>query len=336
MKNQKNILAGVVISLLIATIVYIPRPSSTGFLPSWQSALAAFLHALCTWFFSSWLIYKKRNINVFVKIFIVVFFSFFITIPAFLAIIEWPELKILYTTKEYLPQTVSAFLIVRSVLVSGFTFFVNYLLFVYDEASQLKQDTERIKKEQLEAKLTVLQQKIDPHFLFNALNTLSSIASDKETKNYVLQFSNVYRYILNAHNQPLVKLKAELDFTQAYLYILKERFENGLHIDINVDQKFYNHSIPPVSIQILAENAVKHNIVSPDLPLTIKIFTDEQKGNIIVENNIQPKISVENSTRLGLENLQKRYETICGLSIEICRDEHTFSVSLPLLKDYLC
>lgn len=336
MKKQKNILAGIVISLLIASIVYIPRPSSTGFLPSWQSALAAFLHALCNWFFTSWLIYKKKNINVFLKIFIAVFFSIFITMPVFLVIFVWPELTIKYITKEFLPQTISLFLIIRSILVSGFTFFVNYLLFISNEASQLKQDAERIKKEQLEAKLTVLQQQIDPHFLFNALNTLSSIASDKETKNYILQFSKVYRYILNAHNQSLVKLKDELNFTQAYLYILKERFENGLQIDINVNEKFYNYSMPPVSIQILAENAVKHNIVSTDLPLNIKIFIDEQKGNIIVENNRQPKISIENSTRLGLENLQKRYETICGLSIEICSIEHAFSVSLPILKNELC
>lgn len=193
-----------------------------------------------------------------------------------------------------------------------------------------KLENERLQQAKLRAQLLSLQQQLSPHFLFNSLSTLKTIAPDSDTKTYVVQLANVYRYLLNFNEHHLAPVKDELTFLRSYLYILQERYEDALHITIDIPEKYYNKYIPPLSLQLLVENALKHNTISPEQPLYIRIFTDDAPA-LIIENSFQPKVFVEDSTGKGLQNIKDRYELIGGKTISIQKNEQHFTVTLPLL-----
>jgi len=221
-------------------------------------------------------------------------------------------------------------IIFRSAIVSGINYFVVYILKVNLQLQQSKLENEHLKQESLRAQLFSLQQQVSPHFLFNSLSTLKTMVPDKETKTYVMQLANVYRYLLTFHDHQRITLKEELRFLTSYLYILKERFEEALLVDIDIREDMLHYYIPPISLQILIENAVKHNIISVDEPLQIQIFTDDL-GNLIVNNTYQPKLSVEDSNGKGLQNINERYRLLAGKQIDISTSESKFTVTLPLL-----
>ena len=187
-----------------------------------------------------------------------------------------------------------------------------------------------LKQAQLRAQLLSLQQQVSPHFLFNSLSTLKTIAKDQETKTYVLQLANVYRYLLNFNEHHLASVKDELAFMRSFLYILQERFEDALKISIHVPDEFLSYQIPTLSLQLLIENAVKHNIVSPEQPLYIRIYTDDSPS-LTVENSFQPKLFVEETTGKGLQNIKERYQLLTGKQVEVSIDNGLFVVILPLL-----
>jgi two-component system LytT family sensor kinase len=221
-------------------------------------------------------------------------------------------------------------IIFRSTLISGINYFVVYILKVNLQLQQSKLENEHLKQESLRAQLFSLQQQVSPHFLFNSLSTLKTMVPDKGTKTYVMQLANVYRYLLTFHDHQRITLKEELGFLTSYLYILQERFEEALQVDIDIREDMLYYYIPPISLQILIENAVKHNIISVDEPLQIQIFTDGL-GNLIVNNTYQPKLSVEDSNGKGLQNINERYRLLAGKQINISKSESKFTVTLPLL-----
>ncbi|MBO7337467.1 MAG: histidine kinase [Paludibacteraceae bacterium] len=192
----------------------------------------------------------------------------------------------------------------------------------------------KTKNENLETQLQLLKQQISPHFLFNSLNTLRCIATDNNTKSYITQLSNVYRYLLTNNkykDEDLVFLKDELEFTNSYLYILKERFEDALDINININDETLYTQIPPLALQVLIENATKHNVISMDSPLCINIY-NEGDDKLVVSNNLQAKLSSEDSLGIGLDNIKKRYQLLSDKEIEIIKTEKDFTVKLPLIK----
>ncbi|ASZ13015.1 histidine kinase [Chitinophaga pendula] len=190
-------------------------------------------------------------------------------------------------------------------------------------------ENERLQQAKLRAQLLSLQQQLSPHFLFNSLSTLKTIAPDSGTKTYIIQLANVYRYLLNFNEHHLASIKDELTFLRSYLYILQERYEEALHITIDIPEQYYNNHIPPLSLQLLVENALKHNTISPEQPLYIRIFTDNTPA-LIIENGFQPKMYVEDSTGKGLQNIKDRYELMGGKAILVHKDEQHFTVTLPL------
>ncbi|MGY0034857.1 sensor histidine kinase [Pedobacter sp. NJ-S-72] len=163
--------------------------------------------------------------------------------------------------------------LIKDSFVSIFTYIIIYNVQINIQLQKSKLENEMLKQAQLRAQLLSLQQQVSPHFLFNSLSTLKTIAKDQETKTYVLQLANVYRYLLNFNEHHLASVKDELAFMRSYLYILKERFEDALKISIHVPDEFLSYQIPTLSLQLLIENAVKHNIVSPEQPLHIRIYT---------------------------------------------------------------
>lgn len=222
-------------------------------------------------------------------------------------------------------------------LFKGFSFsaliyFIAHNISLIEEKQKNLLEIEQLKQENLEARLSLLKQQVSPHFLFNSLSTLKTIAPDSNTKNFVMQLSNVYRYLLKDNgyqNSNLVSLKEELEFTQSYLYILSERFEEALQVEINVEDSQMQNLLPPLALQILIENAIKHNVVCIDEPLQIKIYT---KDNFLrVSNKVQLKQSMEDSLGIGLQNIKDRYKLLENKDIEIESTNNTFTVDLPLI-----
>jgi len=223
------------------------------------------------------------------------------------------------------------FLNLRGFVIGGFQLFMVYYIAAIKEAEHAKIEIEQLKKENLQARLNLLKQQVSPHFLFNSLSTLKTIAPDHHTRQYIMQLSNVYRYLLNYNDTNMATLKDELAFTNSYLYILQERYEQALQIQIRVPDALLSLNIPPLSLQILVENAIKHNVISSADPLTIQIHSE---GNdlLTVENTYQPKLSTEKHTGKGLQNINDRYQLLSGRQIEIIQTDTTFIVKLPLLS----
>ncbi|MDR1679907.1 MAG: histidine kinase [Prevotellaceae bacterium] len=221
----------------------------------------------------------------------------------------------------------------RGCAFSALIYFIAYNQQLAEEKQRNRFEIATLKQENLEARLSLLKQQISPHFLFNSLSTLKTIAPDTNTKNYVVQLANVYRYLLNNkdyQHQNLVSVKEELAFTKSYLYILTERFEDALQVNIELSDEQMEQSLPPLSLQILIENAIKHNIVSLDEPLHITI-AGEGNDFLVITNNLQLKLSTEDSLGLGLQNIKDRYKILSDKEISICKTEREFVVKIPLL-----
>ncbi|MDX3915609.1 MAG: histidine kinase [Pseudosphingobacterium sp.] len=330
MLKYRNILIGIIISVFLSLLVFFPKNQfRAGFNPGWESAVVAFLQAVIIWMVVQYIIYSKRIKKLHYKIFIAILTGIVVVILVQRSVAFFTDWD-LFRLEIGAPQRrIFAFAFFRGIIITSFLFFIAYLLFVTKESERLKRDAEIIKQENLEARLFALQQQINPHFLFNALNTLHSIAPDKETKKYVLSFSNVFRYQLNQNQTLLATLKDELEFTNAYLHILKERFEDGLDIQIHITGEHLNKKTPPVAMQMLIENAVKHNIVSADSPLRITIYTD--RDWLVVTNNIQVKSTKDNSTGIGLQNIAERYKLLADKGIIVANESKDFIVKIPLL-----
>ncbi|MCU0344157.1 MAG: histidine kinase, partial [Ignavibacterium sp.] len=163
---------------------------------------------------------------------------------------------------------------------------------------------ERLEKENSQIRFETLKSQLNPHFLFNSLNVLSSLIkkdSDK-AQNFVDEFSSVYRYTLDVIEKPVVELREEIDFAKSYLFLQKIRFDNAVDMDINVDASKLNYFVPPLAVQTLLENAFKHNKATTDNPLKIKIYNENDL--LLVVNNLQPKIKSADSKGVGLNNLR--------------------------------
>ena len=191
---------------------------------------------------------------------------------------------------------------------------------------------ERSKKLSEQYKYVKLKQQISPHFLFNSLNILDSLVQNGENRRageYIRKLASLYRYILKNEEEQLVTLGDELAFTDMYIDLLKVRFADGLVIDNRVPADAHTLHIVPCGLQMLIENAIKHNIVSAEQPLHVTVSIENEF--IAVANNLQPRISTQPSTRLSLKNLSRQYENIAGAEIEILHSDAEFKVRLPLL-----
>ncbi|MCX2742800.1 histidine kinase [Mangrovivirga sp. M17] len=196
-------------------------------------------------------------------------------------------------------------------------------------------DSERMQKEIITAKFETLKNQVNPHFLFNSLNTLTNLVFENQNTaaKFIKKLSEVYRYVLEVKDKELVKLEEEMNFVRSYVFLQKIRHENALYINENLNglKESHNIMVPPLTLQLLIENAIKHNVLSSESPLNIDIYIKEER--IFVENNLQIKnIIDENSTGVGLENIRSRYKYLSPDAIKINKDQNIFSVSLPLIK----
>jgi two-component system LytT family sensor kinase len=181
------------------------------------------------------------------------------------------------------------------------------------------------------AKFESLKNQLDPHFLFNSLNVLTSLIGENPNlaEKFTTKLSKVYRYVLEQRNKDLVPIEEELKFAKTYMELLGMRFEDA--VKFNIPDSLSNNAlkIVPLSLQLLLENAVKHNVVSSSKPLTINIY--EEANYLIIENNINPKEAIGKSTKVGLQNITDRYGLITQKGVKVENNNKTFKVSLPLL-----
>lgn len=204
-------------------------------------------------------------------------------------------------------------------------------IFFFGQWKDALLETEKFKKETVQAQLDSLRNQVNPHFLFNSLNTLVSIIPENPNTavDFVQKLSSVYRYLLSVKERELVPLATELDFIQSYLFLLKVRFEENLQVKILIPQEAQERLLPPISLQLLIENAIKHNVISREKPLHITLTANQE--TLTVHNNLQPKQQWEESTGVGLENIKARYSILSILTIQVSKTHEGFSVSLPLL-----
>ncbi|GAB4345834.1 MAG: histidine kinase [Flammeovirgaceae bacterium] len=194
--------------------------------------------------------------------------------------------------------------------------------------------TESLKQENIRSQLESLKNHLDPHFLFNNLNILSSLI-DKENKDAVMfldNFSEVYRYILQMRKTELVKVETELEVVKAYQYMLDKRFREGILLEIKVDEKVLKKKfIPPLCLQMLVENIVKHNVISSQTPLYAEISNDCD-DYLVIRNDIKQKNYGVTSSQTGLENIRRRYSYLTDKKMEVIEKPDSFIVKIPLLN----
>lgn len=191
-------------------------------------------------------------------------------------------------------------------------------------------ESEAIARSQIQTQLEALKNQLDPHFLFNSLNILSSlIADNKPAQEFLDRLSDVYRYVLTSRDRNLVTLEEEMDFVTKFLYLAKVRFQEGLLVQVQLKPTDFQKMVASLSIQLLVENALKHNQFTRDNPLEITIAAID--GYIWVKNEIRPKVHLESSTRLGLSNIKERYQLLTDFPVRILQGGSAFEVGLPLL-----
>ncbi len=193
-------------------------------------------------------------------------------------------------------------------------------------------EVEKYKTESTLAQLQNLKSQINPHFLFNNMSILSSLVYKDQDKavDFINQLSKVYRYLLDNRSDELVTLDSELTFIKSYTYLLQIRFDSSILFDINVDIENMQLLLPPMSLQMLIENAIKHNEVSSENPLTISVYAKD--GELIISNNLQLRNNPENSSKSGFENIKGRYQFYTNRNVEIVKTDDTFTVKIPLLS----
>ncbi len=190
---------------------------------------------------------------------------------------------------------------------------------------------EHLEKEKIDFQLQTLRSQVNPHFLFNSFNTLLNMIDldRKGASEYVQRMSDFFRNILTFKEKELILLTEELRILDDYYYLQEKRFGSNFHIIVNIDRPD-QYCIPPMTLQLLVENALKHNIISKAKPLTVEIFIENER--MVVRNNLQPKRQAEQSTRVGLSNIINRYRMLFGVNVEVYSDQKYFTILLPLIK----
>ncbi|HEV2481903.1 MAG TPA: histidine kinase, partial [Puia sp.] len=202
------------------------------------------------------------------------------------------------------------------------------------ENQQVSLELERTKVDNLEAQYELLKQQVNPHFLFNSLTTLKAMveSEDSHTADFVQKLAEFYRFTLESRKRDLIHVSEEMRIVSAYLFLLKQRFEEGITFTDTLDEGVLRTLIPPFTLQLLIENCIKHNVVSLERPLHIRLYSHGDQ--LILENQRQPKRTEETSLGVGLKNIDMRYRHLLNKKIEIITSDTTFIIKLPIVHEY--
>ncbi|PQB05717.1 sensor histidine kinase [Aureitalea marina] len=226
--------------------------------------------------------------------------------------------------------------VIPVIIVSTMTIAIYEGIYLFIKLKNAIREEEQAKQIAVRAQLDTLRNQAQPHFLFNSLNTLRDIIDQdpkEDAKKFVDTLAEVYRYILESGSTNTIQLADEITFAKAYLHIQQERFESNLKLQWDVREEALRSYVIPMSLQLLLENALKHNVISKAKPLSIHISTDNDALKVC--NNYQPRSTQVASTQLGLKNIEKRYALITDRKLSIQQNDHQFCVELPLLERQL-
>ncbi|WP_289006544.1 histidine kinase [uncultured Parabacteroides sp.] len=206
-----------------------------------------------------------------------------------------------------------------------------YMIHLIRKSQQVSVENEQLRSENLVNQFEALKNQLNPHMLFNSLNTLRSLIRETPDKaqDYLQELSRVLRYTLQGNECMSVTLREEMEFVSAYNFLLKMRYEENLEFDIRIEEEAETLQLPPMSVQLLIENAVKHNEISNRHPLVIRVCTTGKQ--LTVSNPIQRKKTASGGLQIGLANLAKRYSLLFKEEIEVREDNNTFIVTIPLI-----
>jgi two-component system, LytTR family, sensor kinase len=330
-KYSLMVLVGIIISLLINSVVPLNNPDHSGVF----DVLLSIVLTIAIWegnilidgWMNKWYPWQKNTIKrLLIHFPVSLIFCVLIIILAMLAYNRF----VCHIQNEFRSTVFISSLVIGTLFsIILLTAEISVQFFIQWKRSML--EVEKYKNESLQAQLQNLKNQINPHFLFNNLSVLSSLVYKDQDKavNFINQLSKVYRYLLDNHNNELITLENELTFIKSYNYLLQIRFDKNIVFNIDIEDKYLNRLIPPMALQMLIENAIKHNEISKELPLTIDIsVTDE---HLTVKNNLQLRASYEQSSKTGLQNIKDRYRHFSDREIEIIKNNHSFIVKIPLL-----
>ncbi|HET8838232.1 MAG TPA: 2TM domain-containing protein [Flavobacteriaceae bacterium] len=206
-----------------------------------------------------------------------------------------------------------------------------HVFFFFKAIQENKVKEQKIIAGTASAKFDALKNQLDPHFLFNSLNVLTSLIDEnpQAAQKFTSSLSKIYRYVLEQKNKDLVSVEEELEFAETYIGLLKMRFENSILFEIPEKIGNSEAKIVPLALQLLLENAVKHNRISDVEPLRIQIY--EEGGMLIIKNNLQSKKTINKSSGIGLWNIRQRYHLLTARKVEVYSDHTVFKVALPML-----
>jgi two-component system, LytTR family, sensor kinase len=246
------------------------------------------------------------------------------------------ELAEIFAVEHYLKIPMSyadkRTLIIGSLLITFMisSIYASVAFFIQWKENLLR--TQALEKANLEARYETLRNQVNPHFLFNSLNTLLMLVNDNPVASkYVESISEIMRYMLQSRDKDAVLLRDELKIARDYVFVQQSRFGSKLDVEFNVPEKYFHYAIPPLALQMLLENALKHNVVSKEDPLFVKVYVYDNTF-IVIENTVKAKIDKDASTGVGLENISNRYLHLTGKSIVVKHDNGKFVVMLPLFE----
>lgn len=347
--------SGVLVSLALANLIqYLLNPQSSWWdfytEAQWPEILATLLvgmimYAILFWIIalmSGWanrkLIFRNNVLAHFLLTTCVVIICMFLLLHLENGVYDWIWPEPSENSKE-MELGLRHYLVVNLVVAAFVNSFYNSFYFFEQwkakviESNQLKIHALQLKENALQSELEVLKLQLDPHFLFNNFSILTQLieTNQKSAQAFLSNLSRVYRYILTTGKRDVVALEEELKFVDMYFHLLKIRHGESIHLKVNVHQEDKMKGIPPVTLQLLMENAIKHNISTLKQPLYLTI--ESLGGGIIaVGNNLQPINIDYKSTGMGLNNIRERYQLLQGTRPEIEKTETTFKVKLPLLN----
>ncbi|NQU88150.1 MAG: histidine kinase [Mariniphaga sp.] len=230
--------------------------------------------------------------------------------------------EIIWENSLFMMKIAFSFLIISMLITNAVSFFVNW------KKSVVMQ--EQLKREQLDLQYETLKSQVNPHFLFNSLNSVTSLIKKDPDKaiDFVKKLSEVFRYILEQKDNEIITIDSELNFLESYIFLQKIRF--GGNLIVNIDVKDKSKLIVPLSLQMILENSIKHNVVSKEFPLTVDIFSKDDTY-LVIRNNLKKK-PASNSSGIGLENIKSRFEFFTSKPLIIEESEESFTVKIPLIK----
>lgn len=335
LKNIKNWKLAVIFSAIFSLFgVFTNSTLQSDFeifliLPGW---LLTFCFLLVSWYLNSIVtnlfFFKYKKWNLISKV-LIIFLSNSLLLIFFILLNNVLISKAFNLEREYYYM----YLIVRWCVSIAIIYLIQYTLNLNARNQSVLLQNQKLKTENIRAQFEILRQQISPHFLFNSLSALRSMirSSNKNAENFLIKLSNTYRLLLANKEIDTITVKEELEFIEDYSFLLFARHENMLRIEIDIPQDLLKFKFPTFALQLLLENGVKHNIVSKEKPLHIKIY-DSGFQSISVENNLQKKINAGEESGIGLQNLIKRYDLL-GVTdgVQIFSDQSVYRVKLKLL-----